>query len=184
MGKKINKKPLWTPGPSSLTNSAGRLHSGHSVQGLLLLLPVLVSASMAAVMVVMVVSSLLTLALARPGRRVGHLGPLQVVARQAVLVLVPLRQRGRRASDGTQVNNGLRGRRWEVGEEGGQAEAGLVIFQRSVAPDQQIRPRHTKRRHENPADGNLSSQRFFSSHRRKKRRRRMNIHLKYLLLQT
>lgn len=68
---------------------------------------------MAAVMVVMVVSSLLALALARPGRRVGHLGPFQVVGLQAVLVLVPLRQRGRRASDGTEVNNGLRGRRWQ-----------------------------------------------------------------------
>lgn len=108
---------------SSLTNGAGRLHGRHSVQGLLLLLSVLVSASVAAVMVVVVVSSLLTLALARPGRRVGRLGSFQVVGLQAVLVLVLLRQRGRRASDGTEVNNGLRGRQIR-GEEGKRSRFG------------------------------------------------------------
>lgn len=173
---------------SSLTNSAGRLHGGHSVQGLLLLLSVLVPASVAAVVVVMVVSSLLTLALARPGRRLGHLGPLQVVRPQPVLVLVLLRQRGCRASDGTEVNNGLRGRR-RTGDvrRRGQREAGWVTFKQSVAADQRVHPRHTKRA-QKPCGRQpftlTSTDTSSSSHRCKGRFRRMNIDLKYSLLQT
>lgn len=176
---------------TTLTNSAGRLHSGCSVQGLLLLFSVLVSASMAAVMVVMVVSSLLTLALvlvlARPGWRVGHLGPFQVVGLQAILVLVLLRQWGRWAPNWTEVNNGLRRRRWWVEKAGKKREAVLVIFNRSDARGSA--DVHDTQKDDNPADGNLSSLHqqpkwFCSSHRWRKRLRRMNIDLKYLLWQT
>lgn len=96
-----------------LTDGAGRLHGRRSVQRLLLPVLVLLSAPVAAVVVVVMVGSVLTqtLTLTRPRRRgLGQAGPLQVVLPQPQLLSV-LRRHGRgRAFDGTEVDDRLRGR--------------------------------------------------------------------------
>lgn len=88
-----------------LTNSAGWLHG--SLQRLLLLFFVFVPASMAAVVVVVMVCPVLAPDLARTHRGLGQVRSLQIEVFESG-VLVMLCQRGRRAPYGTEINNWLR----------------------------------------------------------------------------
>lgn len=128
-----------------LTNSAGRLHWCGSIQWLLLLVFVLVSTPMAAVVVVMVVGSVLALDLPGSCGGLGQAGPLQVVLPQPDLMVVLRCQRGRRASDGTEVDDRLWGgeETWRDERAEQSRGAAVVVFTQSPRTGSPKYPRHT-----------------------------------------
>lgn len=105
---------------------------------------------MAAVVVVMVVGSVLALGL-------GQAGPFQVVLRQADLLVALRRQRGCRASDGTEVNDRLRGREREAErreEDKWSRGASVLVLAKPLVLDHQNTHNTPKTQ---PVDGNLAA---------------------------